>query len=83
MTISTIRHSEPLFVVIFRHAQANPLLRAWANQNRVPTNQIQDNRLHLYDHHALSTFIITWQQGWDHVVIWDTWNKRHLDIQNS
>lgn len=82
MTAVHSRLGEPLFVIILRHSRANAMLRDWAGQNASSPSQVQENRLHLFDHHALSSFIITWQGGWDHLVIWDAWNKRHIDIQN-
>ena len=28
----------------------------------------------------LSLFVLTWTHGWDQVVIWDTWLKRHINV---
>lgn len=83
MTTNYTKTNEPLFVVILRGARANELLRAWTTANATTHAQLQENRLHLFDHHGLSTFMVTWQSPWDNVVIWDCWNKRHIDIQNS
>lgn len=83
MTVSTIKHSEPLFVVVLRDNQANALLKAWVSQNRVPHAQVHEHRMQLYDHHALSMFMMTWTGSWSNILIWDAWNKRHIDIQNT
>lgn len=83
MSISTIKHNEPLFVVIFRDARANALLKEWVAQSQVTHAQVQEHRLQLFNHHGLSMFMLTWKNGWGNILIWDSWNKRHLDIQNS
>lgn len=83
MSSSNIRHNDPLFVVIFRDAQANALLRKWITENKIQNAQVQDHRMQLYDHHSLSTFMVTWSGNWENLVIWDAWNKRHLDLQNT
>ena len=83
MTISTIKHSEPLFIVILRDNQANSLLRDWITKNRIQHAQVHDHRMTLFDHHGLSMFMITWPHGWNNLIIWDAWNKRHLDLQNT
>lgn len=83
MTARDLRHNEALFVIIYRDAQAHNHLREWQTANKIQHAQVHENRLSLFDHHGLSTFMVTWTKGWDKLVIWDAWHKRHLDIQNS
>lgn len=77
MTISTIRHSEPLYVIIVRDPQASAMFKSWMQSNRVQHAQIHDNRMSLFDYHSINLFMVTWN-NWDHVVIWDAWNRRHV-----
>jgi hypothetical protein len=34
----------------------------------------------IFEHRSLSMLQMSWSHGWDNVTIWDTWNKRHIDI---
>jgi len=79
MSTGNYRANEPLYIVIVRDSNAESLLRAWA---RLANAQvvIENNRMKLYEHRSLNLFQIGWTHGWDNVVIWDTWNKRHLEI---
>ena len=70
--------TEPLYLVIARGTDAAQKLRHWANSNRVK-HTIQGNRLGLLDDHSLTKFQLTWPHGWDHVTVWDSWNKRHIN----
>ena len=78
MAISTIKHGEPLFVVIFRDPRAQNLFKSWIQENRIQHAQIQDNKLQLFDYHSICVFNLTWNNGWTNVVIWDAWNRRHI-----
>jgi hypothetical protein len=77
MYISTIRHGEPLYVVIMRDPRATALFKAWISDNRIKNCQIQENKMNMYDHHSLSMFMVTWTE-WTNVVVWDAWNRRHI-----
>ena len=78
MTLPTYRSGEPLYIVIMRDSDARNLLTRWTTTSRSISARVDDNRMNIYDHNTLSLFIVTWTQGWDHVVIWDPWSKRHI-----
>jgi hypothetical protein len=80
MSISTIRHGEPLYLVIMRDPRASTLFREWVAENRVKHVQIQDNKLQLFDYHSVNVFVMTWKGEWSNLVIWDAWNRRHVNL---
>jgi hypothetical protein len=80
MTLASYRSDQPLFTVIVRHAQARDWLMRWTQTSRSIAARVEDNRMHMFDHNTLSMFIVTWSHGWDHVVIWDPWSKRHITV---
>jgi hypothetical protein len=78
MTLPVFRSSEPLFTVIMRNTEAKTLLTKWATTSRSIQARVEENRMHIFDHNTLSLFIVTWTHGWDNVVVWDPWTKRHI-----
>jgi len=79
MSIS-YRSEQPVFTVIMRDADARNLLTRWTQSSRSIAARVEDNRMHLFDHNTLSLFMVTWTHGWDNLVIWDPWSKRHINI---
>ena len=79
MTISNFRASEPMYIVIVRDKNAEQQLKTWAREANCQVT-IESNRMKIFEHRSLSMFQMSWSQGWDNVVIWDTWNKRHIDV---
>ena len=79
MTISNFRASEPMYIVIVRDKNAEQQLKTWAREANAQVT-IESNRMKIFEHRSLSMFQMSWSQGWDNVVIWDTWNKRHIDV---
>ena len=79
MSIS-YRSEQPLFTVIMRDADARNLLTRWTQTSRSIAARVEDNRMHLFDHNTLSLFMVTWTHGWNNLVIWDPWSKRHINI---
>jgi hypothetical protein len=77
MSISTIRHGEPLYLVIMRDPRASALFKAWVSDNRIKNCQITENKMNMYDQHSLNMFMVTWTE-WANLVIWDCWNRRHI-----
>ncbi len=77
MTISSFRSSEPLFVIIVRQDGAERLLRSWAKLNHLQVT-IEGNRMRLFEQRALDLFHMNWEHGWQNVMVWDCWNKRHI-----
>ena len=79
MSIS-YRSEQPLFTVIMRDADARNLFTRWTQTSRSIAARVEDNRMHVFDHNTLSLFMVTWTHGWDNLVIWDPWAKRHINI---
>lgn len=79
MTISNFRASEPLYLVIVREKNAEHLLKTWAKTSNCQVS-IESNRMKIFEQRSLSVFQMTWTHGYDNVAIWDTWNKRHIDL---
>ena len=80
MSVSTYRSEQPLFTVIVRDADARNMLTRWCSTSKSIAARVEDNRMHLFDHNSLSMFLVTWTHGWDSVMIWDPWAKRHINI---
>jgi hypothetical protein len=80
MTIFHYRSGEPLFTVIMRDPSARDRLLKWTQTSRSIAARVEDNRMHIFDQNTLSLFIVTWTHGWDNLVIWDPWLKRHINI---
>lgn len=79
MTISSYRASEPLYIVIVRDKNAEQLLKNWAKDANVQVS-VDSNRMKIFEQRGLTIFQMQWKHGWENVVIWDAWNKRHIDI---
>jgi hypothetical protein len=80
MSLSTYRSTEPLYTVIHRDPAARDRLTKWIATSRSIQARVEDNRMHIYDHNTFNLFIMTWSHGWDNVVVWDPWAKRHVNI---
>jgi len=78
MSLSNYRTTDPLFTVIHRDPNARDRLTKWTATSRSIAARVEDNRMHLFDHSTLSLFIVTWTHGWDNIIIWDPWVKRHI-----
>ena len=78
MTLPTFKNGDALYTVILRDPDARNRLTKWSATSRSIQARVEDNRMHLYDHNTLSLFIVTWTHGWDNLVIWDPWTKRHI-----
>jgi hypothetical protein len=66
--------------VIVRDRDAERLLREWARANNQQVT-IENNRMRLFEDRSLNLFTVTWAHDWANVLIWDTWNKRHIETQ--
>ena len=78
MTLPSFKSGEALYTVILRDPNAKSLLVKWSNSSRSIQARVDDNRMHIYDHNTLSLFVVTWNNNWDNLVIWDPWTKRHI-----
>ena len=80
MTIPIFRTSEVLYTVTVQDPQARKLLTAWSTANRNSQTRVDENHMYIYDQNTLSTFMVTWTHGWNNMVIWDHWEKRHINL---
>lgn len=81
MSITNYRTVEPLFVIIVRNLE-NPdqLLKRWIQSNRVEHATVNGSKMFFHDHRSFDLFLVSWAHGWENVVIWDAWNRRHIYI---
>lgn len=80
MTLPIWKSGEALYTVILRDPNAKTLLTKWSASSRSIQARVEENRMHIYDHNTLSLFLVTWANGWNNMVIWDPWLKRHINI---
>ena len=80
MTLPVFKSAEILYTVIVRDPEAKNNLSKWLSTSKSVQARVEDNRMHLFDHNTLSLFIVTWTHGWDNLVVWDPWSKRHINI---
>lgn len=80
MILPTLKNGDALYTVILRDPDARNRLTRWSTTSKSIQARVEDNRMHLYDHNTLSLFMVTWTHGWDNLVIWDTWTKRHISL---
>ena len=78
MSLPIFKNGDPLYTVIYRTDNARACFTKWASSSRSIQAKVEDNRMHIYDHATLSLFIVTWTNGWENMLIWDTYLKRHL-----
>ena len=79
MSISNFRATEALYIVIVRDRDAERMLRDWARVNNTQVT-IENNRMKMFEDRSLNLFTVTWTHDWNNVLIWDTWNKRHIEL---
>ena len=80
MTAPIFKNGEALYTVILRDSDARNRLTKWSATSRSIQARVEDNRMHIYDHKTLNLFMVTWTHGWDNMVIWDSWTKRHINF---
>ena len=80
MTLPIFKNGDALYTVIIRDPEARNRLTNWSTTSRSIQARVEDNRMHIYDHNTLSLFMVTWTHGWNNMVIWDPWTKRHLNL---
>lgn len=78
MTVASYQNSHPVYTVIYRDPAARDRLVKWTQSSRSIAARVDDTRMHIFDHNTLSLFIVTWAHGWDNMIIWDPWSKRHI-----
>jgi len=71
------RAREALYTVIVKRDNAKTLLDGWAGKSACAA-EVSGNKMNLFDQRSFSLFVINWEHGWDRVLIWDCWNRRHV-----
>ena len=79
MTINHFRASEPLYIVILREKNAEQLFKDWAKKSNVQVS-VESNKMKIFDQRSYSLFQMNWEHGNENLVVWDAWNKRHIDF---
>jgi len=80
MTLPASKNGDALYTVILRAPDAKNQLTKWSNTSQSIRARVEENRMHIYNQNTLSLFMVTWTHGWDNMVIWDTWTKRHISL---
>ena len=79
MSIPSYRSAEPVYVISLRNStQAESQFRNWVKDNKINHAVVNGHKLMLHHQQALDIFMITWRNSWEQIVIWDTWNRRHI-----
>lgn len=78
MTLPIYKSGETLFTIILRDPEAKTKLTRWTQSSKSIQARVDEHRLHVYDQNTLSLFFLTWTHGWDNMLIWDIYLKRHL-----
>jgi hypothetical protein len=78
MTLPIFKNGDALYTVIMRDPEARVRFQKWTTTSRSIQARIDDNKLHIYDNNTLSLFVVTWTHGWDNILVWDCYVKRHI-----
>ena len=79
MSLPSFRSAEPLYIITLRnHPQAEMQLKTWIRENRIEHASVSGDKMMLHHQQALASFVVSWTANIDQVMIWDTWNRRHI-----
>lgn len=78
MSVNT-RAITALYIIISRHKDMPAPFSAWASRSACKV-EIQGNKMYLYDERSLSLFLLNWTHGFDQILVWDCWHKRHITL---
>jgi len=80
MSIPTYRAVEPLYIVMLRNTQAEPMFKTWIRKNQIEHATVAGNKMMLHHQQAFDRFLVTWTHEWNMITVWDTWNRRHIYV---
>jgi hypothetical protein len=80
MSIPTYRAVEPLYIVMLRNTQAEPMFKTWIRKNQIEHASVTGNKMMLHHQQAFDRFLVTWTHEWNMITVWDTWNRRHIYV---
>ncbi len=75
-----VKDNDLLYLVTVRNETAESLLKTWVKTSPHNKASVEGNKLKIFDHHTWQRFRITWPHSFDHIAVWDAWNRRHLYI---
>ena len=78
MTLPIYKNGDPLYTIILRDQEARNQLTRWIQSSKTIQARVEDNRMHLFDHNSLMIFVVTWAHSWDNIMVWDTYQMRHI-----
>ena len=78
MTLPVYKNGDALYTIICRADDAKIKLSKWTTTSRSIQARVEENRMHIFDHNTLMIFVVTWCHTWDNILVWDTYQKRHL-----
>ena len=78
MTLPVYKNGDPLYTIILRDQEARNQFTRWAQSSKTIQARVEDNRMHLFDHNSLMIFVVTWGHSWENILVWDTYQKRHI-----
>lgn len=80
MSVPVFKNIDSVYIVILRTPDAKNLLQKWLSSNRYASARVDENRLYINDHNTYNLFLVTWTNGWDNILVWDYYLKRHIYI---
>ena len=78
MTLPVYKNGDPLYTIICRTDDAKSKLFKWTTTSKSIQARVDENRMHIFDHNTLMIFVVTWNQSWNNILIWDNYAKRHI-----
>ena len=78
MTLPQYKNGDALYTIICRADDAKAKLSKWTTTSRSIQARVEEHKLQVYDHNTLMIFVVTWNHSWDTILVWDTYQKRHL-----
>jgi hypothetical protein len=72
------KSSEPLYIITEHGTDTQQRFQTWMRECRVTDARLEKHRLHIYSQACFDSFLATWTHGFEHLVVWDTWNRRHI-----
>jgi hypothetical protein len=78
MSLPSYKNGDAVYTVIYRSEEAKQRLSKWTSTSRSIQARVEENKMYIFDHNTLSLFIVTWTHSWDNILVWDTFNKRHI-----
>ncbi len=79
MSFTQARAHEAQYMIIVKSDDGHTILKQWAKEQGVQGATFENNRMKLYESASLHKFMVTYRGNWSNILIWDCWNRRHID----